>query len=96
MTDLTQKRVQLAPEDAARMRRLSEEVSGRVREMALIVGRTVGVQIGPDVIPKFAPARRAAAFPDLPPVDTDIEIIDLPDGTSCCYDYINQVCVCPC
>ena len=84
MTEGTQKRVELAPEDAARMRRLTEEVSGRLREMALIFGRTVGVQIGPDVIPRFAPVRPAKEA-DSPRVDT--EIIDLPDGTHCCYDH---------
>jgi hypothetical protein len=94
------KRVQLATEDAVRMQRLYEEVSARLREMALIVGRTTGVQIGPDVIPKFAPApqARAGVFPTPPgaPVDLEIEIFDLPDGTHCCYDYLRQECACPC
>jgi hypothetical protein len=91
----TQKRVELAPDDAVRMRRLTEEVSGRLHEMALIFGRTVGVPIGPDVVPRFAPRQRTKEI-DLPPVDSDIEIIMLPDGTSCCYDYREQVCACPC
>jgi hypothetical protein len=97
MTDGTQKRVALAPEDAVRMRRLAEEISARLHEMSLIFVRTADINLEPGMIPKFAP--RKAAEPHLPPgppVDVDIEIFDLPDGTHCCYDYINQVCVCPC
>ena len=61
-------------------------------EMALIMGRTVGMPITSEMVRKFVPAARAAQ--ESP--DVDIEIIDLPDGTSCCYDYINGVCACPC
>ena len=99
MADETQKRVALAPEDGVRMRRLSEEISARIHEMSLIFARTVDVTLGPEVTLKFAPHKKAADEPHLPPgppVDVDIEIFDLPDGTHCCYDYINQVCVCPC
>lgn len=103
MTNGTQKRVELAPDDAVRMRRLTEEVSGRLHEMGLIFARTVGMELGPGVVTKFAPVKRVAdadagvfPMPPGPPVDVDIEIFDLPDGTHCCYDYINQVCACPC
>jgi hypothetical protein len=83
------------------MRRLSEEISARLYEMALIFGRTVDMKLGSGVTVKYAPkyAAQKHAEPHLPPgppVDVDIEIFDLPDGTSCCYDYINQVCTCPC
>ena len=61
-------------------------------EMALIMGRTVGMPITSEMVRKFVPAARAAQ--ESP--DVDIEIIDLPDGTSCCYDSINGVCACPC
>jgi|GEM_PF-5296638 len=97
MADAMQKRVALAPEDGVRMRRLSEEISVRIQEMALIFARTVDLKLGPEVALKFAPRQAAQAhLPPGPPVDVDIEIFDLPDGTSCCYDYINQVCACPC
>ena len=101
MADGTRNRVPLAPEDGVRMRRLSEEISARLYEMALIFGRTVDIKLGSGVTVKYAPkyAAQKHAEPHLPPgppVDVDIEIFDLPDGTSCCYDYINQVCTCPC
>ena len=99
MANETQKRVALAPEDGVRMRRLSEEISARLYEMALIFGRTVDLKLGPEANLKFVPRKAAADEPHLPPgppVDVDIEIFDLPDGTHCCYDYINQICVCPC
>jgi hypothetical protein len=79
-------------DDRQRMQRLSEEVRARLEEMALILGRTVGMPITSEMVRKFVPAARAAQ--ESP--DVDIEIIDLPDGTSCCYDYINGVCACPC
>jgi hypothetical protein len=95
----TQKRVALAPEDGIRMRRLSEEISARIYEMALIFARTTDLTLGPEMTLKFAPRKKAAEeahLPPGPPVDVDIEIFDLSDGTHCCYDYISQVCVCPC
>src|SRR5262245_33409528 len=95
MENVTKKRVPLTPEDGVRMRRLSEEISARLYEMALIFGRTVDMKLGHDVAVKFKPRKagglQVADGPPGPPVDTDIEIFDLPDGTSCCYDYINQV-----
>jgi hypothetical protein len=101
MEEAQQKRIELAQEDAARMTRLTEEVTGRLREMAMIVGRTTGVTIESGVVPKFVPVTRTPASdvpsdPAHPPVDLEIEIYDLPDGTHCCYDYLNQVCACPC
>jgi hypothetical protein len=93
----TQKRVALTPEDGVRMRRLSEEISARLHEMSMIFARTVDLELGPEVTVKFAPRKAAEQhLPPGPPVDVDIEIFDLADGTHCCYDYINQVCVCPC
>jgi hypothetical protein len=97
MAQDTQKRVALTPEDGVRMRRLSEEISARLQEMAFIFARTVDLKLGPGVTLKFAPQKAADPhLPPGPPVDVDIEIFDLEDGTHCCYDYINQVCVCPC
>jgi hypothetical protein len=97
MAAKTQKRVALAPEDGVRMRRLAEEISARLYEMSLIFARTTDLKLGPGVIPKFAPRMAAEAhLPPGAPVDLEIEIFDLPDGTHCCYDYPNQVCVCPC
>ena len=55
------------------------------------------MKLSPDMALKFVPRKAAEAhLPPGPPVDVDIEIFDLPDGTHCCYDYLNQVCVCPC
>jgi hypothetical protein len=46
---------QLVPEDAQRMHRLSEEVRGRLEEMALIATRKLGVSADPKALTKFAP-----------------------------------------
>jgi hypothetical protein len=49
MYEGTPKRVDLRPEDRDRMQRLSEEVQGRLKEMSLIAGRTLGITLGNEV-----------------------------------------------
>jgi hypothetical protein len=73
--------VVLSTEDRQRMRRLSEEVRGRLEEMALITARNLGVRLTGDSIRKFVPV---AAAVDRAHV-THVEIIDNPDGTHGCY-----------
>jgi hypothetical protein len=46
---------ELQPEDREKMRRLSEEVQGRLAEMALITTRTLGVEMEKDAVVKFVP-----------------------------------------
>jgi hypothetical protein len=80
MTQTKSPRVQLQSDDQVRMQRLSEEIRGRVEEMALILARNAGIQLGPDAARKFQP-QQTVAESDV----VEVEIIDLPDGTSGCY-----------
>jgi hypothetical protein len=50
-------RVELTADDRQRMRRLSEEVRGRLEEMALITARTLGIGLTSDTVRKFVPAK---------------------------------------
>jgi hypothetical protein len=86
--------VELSTEDRQRMRRLTEEVRGRLEEMALITARTLGVPLSPDAVRKFVPV---AAEADRPHV-VHVEIIDNPDGTHGCYtEFEDGSAVCePC
>lgn len=52
---------ELRPEDRERMRRLSEEVRGRLTEMALITTRTLGVEMDADATVKFLPVQLPSA-----------------------------------
>lgn len=74
--------VVLSTEDRQRMRRLAEEVRGRLEEMALITARNLGVPLTAAAVRKFVPVAVTAL--DKPHV-THVEIIDNPDGTHGCY-----------
>lgn len=71
----------LAPEDDQRMKRLSEEVRGRLEEMALIAARVAGIKLDPNAVRKFVPHTIAVTEADAgaggsPPVVTKVEIFD--------------------
>jgi hypothetical protein len=85
MAETNPNRYELEPEDAQRMRRLSEEVRSRLLEMALITARTVGVQLRGSADIKFIPlkaAREADAGAG------DWMEIDEVDGVEFCYGVI--------
>lgn len=82
-TDST--RYQLDPEDAQRMRRLTEEVRGRLLEMAMITARTAGVELRGSAAIRFVP-HKAAADAEADPGDW-MEIDEV-DGVEVCYGVI--------
>jgi pyruvate formate-lyase activating enzyme-like uncharacterized protein len=53
---------ELQQEDAQRMRRLSEEVRSRLLELALITGRTVGMEIPKTGNIRFVPGKKTKAM----------------------------------
>lgn len=68
---------ELSSEDMQRMRRLLEEVQGRLEEMARIAARVAGVKLDPRAVRKFVP-RPEASHPgasDAPVIDW-VEIFD--------------------
>lgn len=72
----------LSGDDAVRMRRLYEEVSGKLEEMSLIFTRTVGVPLSSVAVRRFAPEE--------PSVEADwavhVQIVCAgPDGPCGCY-----------
>lgn len=87
-------RVELTAEDRQRMRRLSEEVRGRLEEMALITARTLGIRLTDDSVRKFVPVEQAADEAHV----VHVEIIDNPDGTHGCYtEFDDGTAICePC
>src|SRR5918994_3952265 len=98
MPEREPKRVELGSGDSERMRRLSEEVRGRLEEMAQIMSRVQGFKLDDQAVRKFVPRPERAASREAT-VITDVEIIDLPDGTNCCiisFDDRPDICECPC
>lgn len=91
-TGSAEKRVPLAPEDLVRVRRLTEEVKGRLYEVGLIMGRTLGHTITPGTIVKYEPRQSAERADET----IEVVVIALPDGTFCCTQDPPGVCVCPC
>jgi hypothetical protein len=83
MAQETQKRVELSTDDRARMRRLSEEVQGRLQEMALITSRALDLPIDSESVVKFAPQASKEFAEDGPIV---IEILCGPSGCGCYID----------
>lgn len=88
MADTDLKRPEMELEDLHRVTRLSEEVRGRLREIALIAARAAGVEspVGPVV--KFVP-REAGTQADTPTNSNAgagdwVEIIVV-DGFEACY-----------
>ena len=92
MTTTTEpKRVELSPEDRERMRRLSEEVQSRLREMGLIMTRNLGMADSKDAVLKFLPMKSAAEDD----AGMTIEIVCTPEGCGCYVDPPG-ICEFPC
>jgi hypothetical protein len=68
------------------MARLSEEVRGRLLEMAMITARTIGVTLEDDAVLKFVPHTRAAENQEEEEGDW-MEIMEV-DGEEVCYGVI--------
>jgi hypothetical protein len=100
MTTTMPKAAELSAEDRDRMRRLSEEVRGRLLEMALITGRALGIAITSDTIVKYDPTPHHAGDEASETTTTvEVVIIAVPDGnggtTFGCYQDPPGICV-PC
>ena len=81
--------VKLQAEDAQRVRRLTEEVRGRLEEMALIVSRALGRNLETNAVRKFVPVTRATdEGPAAAAATSDhllyIELVGQPDGSTAC------------
>ena len=81
------KRYELTPEDRYRVSRLSEEIAGRLEELARLTARVTGTPVTPDAVRKFAPIepQASATFSkdDLSAQPTYIEIVCAPEGSEC-------------
>lgn len=76
------------------MRRLPEEASGRLEEMAHISSRTLGTSLTKDTVRKYVPVEQATGKAHV----THVEMVDYPDGTHGCYtEFDDGSAVCePC
>lgn len=66
----------LAPEDAQRIKRLSDEVQERLEEIALIAARVADMTLEPNSVRKFVHQRMAPAEAADAPVIDWVEIFD--------------------
>ena len=88
--------VELSEEDKVRMARLYEEVSGRVTEMALIVGRTLGRDTEDAIEIAFARTLKERNGGTTPaPPDPSGRMIHFSNCEWGCYDYVTGECY-PC
>ena len=78
----------LGPEDAARIARLSEEIQGRLAELALVFGRVTGEQATVGAITGYSPAEAGHSQADSP--DNTMEIFEFL-GIDGCYGSIGGV-----
>lgn len=83
--DTERTRAELSDEDAQRLRRLSEEVRGRLLEVALIVTRNLGLPMRPNSLVSFVP-RETDPTEDAGAGDW-MEIGEV-DGVEYCYGSI--------
>jgi hypothetical protein len=86
----------LSVEDASRMARLYEEVTGRLEEMALIVARNLGLETRDQMQSMFVPAGQPSHQHGTTPNVEDVvfrgvRIVCSPTGCGC-YDYDGGVC----
>jgi hypothetical protein len=83
MAETASTQQELRKDDAERLDRLTEEVQGRLEEMALIATRTLGIKLENDFVTKFV-ARTAREASDDAGEVIYIEILDPPEGGSIC------------
>jgi hypothetical protein len=87
MSEIPKTLVKLGPEDAERMRRLTEEVQGRLEELAQIAATALGRNLEGDDVRKFVPAPRAKRREAEAATDDStvlIEITGESSGTATC------------
>jgi hypothetical protein len=89
-------RIKLESEDAQRLNRLSEEVRGRLTEMASIVARVSGSEFSAGGVQNFVP-REGEHRKELAAGDW-LELVDIVPGLTCCYGSIGgeTILECPC
>lgn len=77
--------------DRQRMARLYEEVQGRLKEMSLIISRTLGMQLSDNTRVMLRPREGEA---DTPGDHVEVHCTQMPDGHfECgCYDYDAGTC----
>jgi hypothetical protein len=80
-------KVKLSSEDGQRLRRLSEEIRGRLCEIALILSRSGGKPLPPDGSIQFGSAKRPV--PAMGGPGDWMEITVGKDGEEACYGVIN-------
>jgi hypothetical protein len=79
-------RREIQPDDALRLNRLSEEVRGRLTEMAFIVARITGVEYDGGPVRKFVPRGAVQMQADAPP-KTDVELVEITPELEACYGW---------
>lgn len=57
------KRYEFSPEDRYRVSRLTEEIQGRLEELAKIGARVSGIRLTPDMVRKYAPQETKVRSP---------------------------------
>jgi hypothetical protein len=83
-------RTELRADDRERMQRLSEEVRGRLMEMALITTRTLGIELDRDAVVKFLPVQLSS---DDSRDGLALQILERASGPNCmCYIDPPGVC----
>ena len=82
----------LSEDDRQRMARLYEEVQGRLKEMSLIISRTLGMQLSDSTRVMLRPREGEEA--DAPGNHVEVHCTLMPDGHfECgCYDYDAGTC----
>jgi hypothetical protein len=79
METSTARNVVLGQEDTARVNRLTEEIQGRLEELAALSCRALGVPLTADMVRRFVPSGGAAAPAfDAGPSFHHIELLDTP------------------
>jgi hypothetical protein len=97
-TPSEQMRAQFSPVDAEKLARLTEEIRGRLEEIAHITARTLGKRLDKGAVRKFVPHEPAADSPTV----VEVEILDefLGPGTApCCLVVLSDgdwFVECPC
>jgi hypothetical protein len=89
--DLPDGAVRLSDEDRIRMEKLYEEVSGRVMEMSLIVGRALGRDTKEAQEIAFSRSLKGENGGTKAP-DPPFRVIHFANCEWGCYDYITGVC----